>query len=183
MIIRKSLDYLIQQFRRDNPILAEILTSLSNQGNALTDQNNLDESILINFEYRFELGGVLTVANDIYPVWKQVRFPLNDVGNTIGTGQQITRIDINAKVASITGPAVLDILVTKDKGISFTSLFGPDISQKLILPQNLNWIKYGGKFILSADILQDGWWFRIDGLTADGVCEAIEIVIRGTLNL
>lgn len=183
MIAPKGLDYLIQRYRRDDPILCQILTALNDQENSLVSQSNQDESVLINFEYRFELPGVLTVGVDLYPVWKQVRFPLDGQNNTIGTGQQITRIDINAKIASVTGPAVLDILVTKDKGLTFNSLFGPDVSQKLTLPQGLNWIKYGGKFILSSDILQDNWWFRVDGLVADGTVSGIEIVIRGTLNL
>lgn len=183
MIKNEPLAYLINPYQKEDPRLSQILTKLDTKEQRLIDQSNLNEQLVRAFEYRFELPGARVPGMDVYPVWKQIRFPLDEQNNTIGIGQQITRIDINAKVPSASGSYVVDLLVTKDKGLTFESIFPSDVTQKLILPQDLNWIKYGGKFSLAADILQDGWWWRIDELVADGIVAGIEIVIRGVLNL
>lgn len=176
----QQLGYLINSFQKENFRLYEILTLLNQQDTKFVQDQQIQNAALDNFEYRFELPGVQAVANDVYPVWKQVRFPLDSSNNTIGKGQQITRIDINAKVASVGSNFIADILVSKDKGVTFTSIFPGTNAQKLVLPIGLHWIKYGGTFALSADILQDGWWFRVDVLQADGTVRAVEIVVRGT---
>jgi hypothetical protein len=100
-LIQKGLVFLINSFQRENIRLYQVLLALNGQTQDLIDKSNLDESILVNFEYRFELPGFPVVANDVYPVWKQVRLPLDPSNNTFGKGQQITRIDINAKVAPV----------------------------------------------------------------------------------
>lgn len=183
MLKVKGLAYLIQSFQRVDIRLFQVLNELNNQSIATIEQGNTNESVGTNFEYRFEIPGVPIVATDIYPVWKQVRLPLDAANNVIGIGQKITRIDINAKAPSATGDFIADILVTKDKGVTFNSIFPPDLTQKLILPQDLNWIKYGGSFALATDMLQDGWWFRIDILQADGIVSDLEIVVRGLLQI
>lgn len=179
MILQKSLGYLINPFKGRDQNLWQVLTFLANQEIALVDQGNSNEVVLLNEELRFELPGVLTTGTDVYPVWKQVRLPLDASNNVIGA-LKITRLDINAKVPDGTGLS-LDILITKDKGITFNSVLGPDPTQKLILPAGLNWIKFGGDYLVTGgNILQDGWWFRIDILAANGA-SGVELVIRGSL--
>jgi len=180
-LLQKGLAFLINSFQRTDIRLFQVLTALNDQTQDLVTKSNLDESILTNFEYRFELPGFPIVANDVYPVWKQVRLPLDSSNNTFGNGQKITRVDINAKAASAGTDFIVDILVTKDKGVTFNSIFPGTLAQKLVLPKTLLWIKYGGTFSLSADVLQDGWWFRIDVLQSDGTVNSPEIVIRGVL--
>jgi len=181
MLIQKGLLYLINSFQQESYRLYQVLLSLNQQTIDIVNQSNLNEQILTNFEYRFELPGLPIVASDVYPVWKQVRFPLDANNKIIGSGQRITRIDINAKAGPGSSSFIVDLLVTKDKGVTFQSIFGPSLTQKLVLPVGLKWIKYGGKFLLSNDILQDGWWFRLDVLQSDGTTDSPEIVIRGVL--
>lgn len=178
-LIQKALGYLIQPIAKEDFRLFQILTGLNDQEVKLVDQGNLNESIDINFEYRFELPGVLPSAMDIYPVWKQVKLPLDNSNNVISNGQKITKIDINAKVAGAADSSI-NILITKDRGVTFNSILGPDPTQKLIIPATLLWISYGGTYFTGGNVLQDGWWFRIDAL-GDGTLESVELVIRGVL--
>lgn len=181
-LLQKTLDYLIQPIAKENQRLFQILTGLNDQEVRLVDQANQNELIVRNFEYRFELPGVRATGTNTYQVWKQVRFPLDEAGNTIGTGQQITRVDINTKVAP-TNDYSVDLLISKDKGTTFNSNLPPAAAQKLILPAGLFWISYGGK-VFSNDILQEGWWFRVDETVGAGTAPSgVEIVIRGKLIL
>lgn len=181
-LLQKTLDYLIQPIAKENQRLFQILTGLNDQEIKLINQSNQNELLVRNFEYRFDLSGARSTGTDTYPVWKQVRFPLDEAGNIIGTGQQITRVDINTKVAP-TNDYGVDLLISKDKGANFNSILPPAATQKLILPAGLFWISYGGK-VFSNDILQEGWWFRIDETIGAGTAPSgVEIVIRGKLNL
>lgn len=173
-----SLAYLINTFRTQNFNLWKVLTGLSNQIDAVVATQTIQDQIIDNFVYRFEFP-TLTTGTDIYPVWKQIRFPLDSSGNAVAnTGQQILRLDINAKVAP-GSDCVIDILVTKDNGVTFTSLLGPTNAQKIVLPTGLSWIKYGGQYFTN-NVLQDGWWFRIDCIN-DGGASGVEIVLRTLL--
>lgn len=179
----QTLGYLINLFKPSNFNLWKCLTLLNKQDTNFVSSQTIQNIVVDYFEYRFELPGVLVVANDTYPVWKQVRFPLDSNTNTVGTGQQITRIDINVKVAPVGSDLIIDLLVSKDKGVTFNSIFPGTNAQKLVLPIGLFWVKYGGSFSLSADVLQDGWWWRVDVIQADGTVAAAEVIVRGKLNL
>jgi hypothetical protein len=179
----QSLGYLINLFKPSNFNLWKVLTRLNEQDANFVQNQAIQNEILDSFEYSFQLPGVAMVGNDVYPVWKQVFFTLDGNNNSIGIGQRITRIDINAKTAPVGSSFIVDLLVSKDKGVTFNSIFPPTNAKKLVLPIGLHWIKYGGTFALAADTLQDGWWWRVDVLQADGSTAAVEIAVRGKLLL
>lgn len=181
-ILNKGLQYLINSFQRENIRLYEVLNLLNDQQLQIIAQGNQNETVLSNYEFRFNLPGVQAVANDVYPVWKQVRLPLDSSNNVVGSGITVRQLWLSCKVAPVGSDYTLDFLVSKDNGVSWNSILAPTNAAKLVIPIGINVIKYGG-VLMSNNVLQNGWLLRLDVKTADGTVEAVEFLILGVLSL
>jgi hypothetical protein len=179
-LTQKTLSFLIDTFKSSNFNLWKVLTGLNNQVVSLITTVNSDETILLNEKYTFRILGVLVEGTDVLPTWQQICLPLDSSNNVIGAFQ-ISRLDINVKVPTSSGSLVVDLLISKDRGVTFNSILGPTAAQKIILPVGLTWIKFGRQLFTGGNILQDGWWFRVDVITTDGVASGCEMVLRGSL--
>jgi hypothetical protein len=180
-ILNKGLQFLINSFQRENIRLYEILNELNGQQTQIIAQGNQSETVLSNYEFRFNLPGVQAVASDVYPTWKQVRLPLDDSNNVVGTGITVRQLWLSCKVAPVASNYSLDLLVSKDNGVTWNSILAPTNALKLVIPIGVHVIKYGG-VLMSNNVLQNGWLLRLDVKVADGTVEAVELLILGVLS-
>ena len=179
-LTQQTLDYLIQPFKARGDIrLYEALKKLGDTQIELENELNADEPILKSVQLRYVLPGVQAVANDVLPSDARIRFPLDSSNNFPVSVLQLTRAYVSAKVAPVGSTYIVDVLISKDGGTTFNSIFAPTNANKLVLPIGLKVIKYGNNFITNT--LQDGWPVRIDVLQADGTVAGCEVILEGNL--
>jgi hypothetical protein len=173
-----EVEALVQPYTAKDPRFVQIIRKLARAFQAVEDtlfQEDTRDSFHI---IRFELPGVQIVANDVLSVRYTIRLPRGQSNNIIVQYLQLQLISISAKVAATGSDFIMDCLVSKDKGTTFKSLFGPDNSTKPTLPKTLTLIKNS---FFSIDQLFDEDMLRIDVIAADGVIDGVEFMLMGAM--
>lgn len=181
-----QVDPLIKPFQAENQRLYQAL-SITTKGIDIVAQSvDLNQQIDFGISLTFELPGVRTDATDTLETRPRLYLPRNAGNNLVAVDLPNFRPRLNLQFVGISakvplaggGPYIPDILVSRDQGITFNSIFKIISPLQLIIGQ----VSSDNK-IFSIGTLLDGDLFRIDETGTDGTLEGIEIYILGNLNV
>ena len=184
--IFSQIDPIIKPFQSENQRLYQALSLTAKGVDIVADSVNINQQIDFGISLTFELPGVRADAVDTLETRPRLYLPRNSGNNLVATDLPNFQPRLNLQFVGISckvplasgGPYIPDILISRDQGVTFASIF------KLMFPLNLIVGQVtGSNKIFSIGTLLDGDLFRVDETGTDGVLEGIEIYILGNLNL
>lgn len=182
--IFSQIDRIIKPFQEENQRLYQALSILAKGTDKVSEIADLSKQIDYGCSLTFELPGVRTNANDVYPTRPRLYLPRNPGNNLVATDITVFQprltlqyVGISAKVPLAGGgPYLPDILVSRDQGVTFNSIFKVAFPLNLIVGQVT-----GSNKIFAISTLLDGDLFKINETGTDGTLEGIEIYLLGNL--
>ncbi len=178
-----TVDQHIQHIKGKDPGL---YTGIHNISTALQQviNNNFPSAPSIPYFGRIIIPGVQVVGADILAHQYHVVLPMDPSGNWVCTSLTVDLCATTLKIASVTGPYVLDVLVQQNSGVLaamtteqfksiFQSGFRPTIPATYFSAKN---IQFAINTFFNDDVI------RVDVITADGVASGAECLLTGHYN-
>ena len=184
--IFSQIDPIIKPFQAENQKLYQALSLTAKGVDIVADSVNINQQIDFGISLTFELPGVRVNATDTLETRPRLYLPRNAGNNLVVVDRINFQPRLNLQFVGISckvplaggGPYLPDILISRDQGTTFASIF------KLTDPLNLIVSQVSGSNkIFSIGTLLDGDLFRIDESGTDGTLEGIEIYILGNLDV
>jgi hypothetical protein len=180
-----QVEHLIKPLLSENTRLYQALSIIAKGVDKVNTVSTINQEVTYGIELRINLPGVRANGTDTCDVWPRIYLPRNAGNNLVSEDLpnwqprlNLQYIGISAKVPLAGGgPYLPDILISRDQGVTFNSIFKLTNPLQLIVGQVT-----GSNSIFQIGTLLDGDLIRIDETGTDGVLEGIELYILGNLS-
>lgn len=181
-----QIDYLIKPLQSENQRLYQSLATIAKGVDTVSGTVGTDREITLGLSLLFELPGIRTNATDTLETRPRLYLPRNAGNNLISTDLPNWQPRLNLQFVGISakvplaggGPYLPDILISRDQGVTFNSIFKAANPLQLIIGQ-----VSGQNAIFSIGTLLDGDLIRIDETGTDGTLAGIEIYLLGNVSI
>ena len=181
-----QIDFLIKPFQAENQRLYQALSTTAKGVDAVSEAAQLNQEIDFGISLLIKMSGVRVDNTDVLETRPRLYLPRNTKNNLIAADRVNFQPRLNLQFIGITcrvplaggGPYIPDILISRDQGVTFASIFKVTDPLNLIVGQVT-----GSNAIFSIGTLLDGDLFRVDESGTDGILEGIEIYILGNLDV
>lgn len=181
-----QIDYLIKPLQSENQRLYQSLATIAKGVDTVSGTVGTDREITLGLSLLFELPGIRTNATDTLETRPRLYLPRNAGNNLISTDLPNWQPRLNLQFVGISakiplaggGPYLPDILISRDQGVTFNSIFKAANPLQLIVGQ-----VSGQNAIFSIGTLLDGDLIRVDETGTDGTLAGIEIYLLGNVSI
>jgi len=179
-----EIDPLILPLQKENQRLYQALSTIAKGVDTVSVAADINKQIDFGVFQRFELPGLRADGTDTHWTRPRLYLPRNSGNNLVAKDLPnfqprltLQYVGISAKVPLAGGgPYIVDILISRDQGVTFASIFKVSNPLNLIVGQVT-----GSNKIFSIGTLLDGDLFRIDESGTVGTLAGFVIYLLGNL--
>ncbi len=180
-----QVEHLIKPLLSENTRLYQALSLIAKGVDKVNGVTSLNQEVTYGIDIRLQLDGVRVDGTDNLPTRPRVYLPRNAGNNLVSENLKTWQPRLNLQYVGISckvplaggGPYLADILISRDQGTTFNSIFKAASPLNLIVGQ-----VSGSNSIFQIGTLLDGDLIRVDESGTDGTLEGVELYLLGNLS-